>query len=89
MNNTAIVPTMNALTSAKQRVIARALTKRDSSAVLQQHCGGKEIVIEIGLMAIGVGLLLMFRTQIGALLSSMFTEASGKITGMFTEVAGS
>ena len=45
-------------------------------------------MVELGLCAISVGLLLLFRTQIGSLITTLMGTASTSISGMFDAVAG-
>lgn len=52
-----------------------------------KDCGGKEIIIEVGLAVIGVALLLIFKNQISNLVESLVTLASSNINKMFGGVA--
>ena len=75
--------------SAQRRLTAMALTKRPAQPMaLKKSAGAKEIVVELGLCAISVGLLLLFRTQIGSLITTLMGTASTSISGMFDAVTG-
>ena len=45
--------------------------------------GGKEIVVEVGLCVIAVALLIIFRSSIASLTSTIVSEASSKIRELF------
>lgn len=48
-----------------------------------KDCGGKEIIIEVGLAVIGVALLMVFKTQISNLVNNLVERASTNINNMF------
>jgi len=66
----------------KQKVVEaaanllRGLTKKDR--------GGKEIIAEIGLVVVAVTLLLIFRTQISSIISTIMAKASTEIDALFS-----
>ena len=87
MENKMTIPSR--FVSARRRLTAMALTKRPAQPMmLKKSAGAKEIVVELGLCAISVGLLLLFRTQIGSLITTLMGTASTSISGMFDAVAG-
>lgn len=45
--------------------------------------GGKEVLIELGLVIIGVVLLIIFKTQLTTLLNTAGASVSTKITALF------
>lgn len=60
------------------------ILKKMGRKLLQKKQGGKEIIIELGLMVIGVFLIAAFRTEIGDLLSTIMSTTSTKILELFT-----
>lgn len=51
---------------------------------MKKDHGGKEIIAEIGLVVVAVTLLLIFRTQISTIISTIMTKASNEIDGLFS-----
>jgi hypothetical protein len=49
----------------------------------KKDCGGKEIIIEIGLAVIGVALLIVYRNQIATLVKNLMANITSKIDNMF------
>lgn len=45
--------------------------------------GGKEIIVEVGLAAIAVALLILFRNEIQKLVVAIMTTATSKIQSLF------
>ena len=45
--------------------------------------GGKEIIIEVGLAVIGVALLVIFKDEVGDLITTLVTSVSDKIKALF------
>jgi len=56
--------------------LLKGLTKKDR--------GGKEIIAEIGLVVVAVTLLLIFRTQISSIISTIMSKASTEIDALFS-----
>ena len=54
------------------------------AAVMAKDNGGKEIIVELGLAAIAVALLLVYRGQINTLVTGIMGEATTAINGLFT-----
>lgn len=52
--------------------------------MLKKDRGGKEIIAEIGLVVVAVTLLLIFRTQISNIISTIMSKASTEIDGLFS-----
>ena len=46
--------------------------------------GGKEIIVELGLAAIAVALLMVYRTEINTLVTGIMTQATTTIGNLFT-----
>ena len=53
-------------------------------AVMAKDNGGKEIIVELGLAAIAVALLLVYRTEINTLVTGIMTQATTTIGNLFT-----
>ena len=53
-------------------------------AVMAKDNGGKEIIVELGLAAIAVALLVVYRGQINTLVTGIMGEATTAINGLFT-----
>lgn len=54
------------------------------AAVIAKDNGGKEIIVELGLAAIAVALLVVYRGQINTLVTGIMGEATTAINGLFT-----
>lgn len=54
------------------------------AAVLATDKGGKEIIVELGLTVVAVALIVVFRTEIKALVDTIMTQATTTITNLFT-----
>ena len=54
------------------------------AAVMAKDNGGKEIIVELGLAAIAVALLLVYRTEINGLVTGIMTQATTTIGNLFT-----
>ena len=54
------------------------------AAVMAKDNGGKEIIVELGLAAIAVALLVVYRGQINTLVTGIMGEATTAINGLFT-----
>ena len=46
--------------------------------------GGKEIIVELGLAAIAVALLILFRNEIKTLVTTIMSKATSQITNLFS-----
>ena len=64
----------------KVREIKTAVT----NMLTEKKTGGKEIIIELGLMVIAVALIIVFRDKINALLTTIMETAGTRITNLFT-----
>ena len=53
------------------------------AAVMAKDNGGKEIIVELGLAAIAVALLVVYRGQINTLVTGIMGEATTAINGLF------
>ena len=53
-------------------------------AVMAKDNGGKEIIVELGLAAIAVALLVVYRGQINTLVTGIMTQATTTIGNLFT-----
>ena len=54
------------------------------AAEMAKDNGGKEIIVELGLAAIAVALLVVYRGQINTLVTGIMGEATTAINGLFT-----
>ena len=54
------------------------------AAVMAKDNGGKEIIVELGLAAIAVALLLVSRTEINTLVTGIMNQATTTIGNLFT-----
>lgn len=55
-----------------------------SEKMTKKKRGGKEILVELGLALVMVSLLVIFRDQVGPVITSITTFVSGKIQALFT-----
>lgn len=55
-----------------------------SKFLSKKELGGKEIIVEVGLAVIAVALLLVFRTEINELVTTLISAATTKINDLFT-----
>ncbi len=77
----------NLLNKAKnkvQEIVAAVVTKDNVTAVMAKDNGGKEIIVELGLAAIAVALLLAYRTEINTLVTGIMGQATTAIGNLFT-----
>ncbi len=51
----------------------------------KKHAGSKELIIELGLAAIAVALLLLYKDQIATMLKALMNTATTTITGAFSK----
>lgn len=68
----------NLINKAKNKV------QEMKAAVMAKDNGGKEIIVELGLAAIAVALLLAYRTEINTLVTGIMGEATTAIGNLFT-----
>lgn len=54
------------------------------AAMTQKDHGGKEIIVELGLAAIAVALLMVYRTEINTLVTNIMNQATTTIGNLFT-----
>ena len=54
------------------------------AAMMAKDNGGKEIIVELGLAAIAVALLLVYRTEINTLVTGIMNQATTTIGNLFT-----
>ena len=54
------------------------------TAMMAKDNGGKEIIVELGLAAIAVALLLVYRTEITTLVTGIMIQATTTIGNLFT-----
>ena len=77
----------NLLNKAKnkvQEIVAVVMAKDNVAAVMAKDNGGKEIIVELGLAAIAVALLMVYRTEINGLVTGIMTQATTTIGNLFT-----
>ena len=53
-------------------------------ALAKKDHGGKEIIVELGLAAIAVALLMVYRTEINTLVTGIMSSATTNIGNLFT-----
>ena len=63
---------------------AKTKAQEMKAAVMAKDNGGKEIIVELGLAAIAVALLVVYRGQINTLVTGIMGEATTAINGLFT-----
>ena len=68
----------NLLNKAKNKV------QEMKAAVMAKDNGGKEIIVELGLAAIAVALLMVYRTEINTLVTGIMSQATTTIGNLFT-----
>ena len=68
----------NLLNKAKNKV------QEIVAAVMAKDNGGKEIIVELGLAAIAVALLMVYRTEINGLVTGIMSQATTTIGNLFT-----
>ena len=54
------------------------------AALMAKDNGGKEIIVELGLAAIAVALLMVYRTEINGLVTGIMSQATTTIGNLFT-----
>ena len=54
------------------------------AAMMAKDNGGKEIIVELGLAAIAVALLMVYRTEINTLVTGIMSQATTTIGNLFT-----
>ena len=54
------------------------------AAMMAKDNGGKEIIVELGLAAIAVALLMVYRTEINTLVTGIMSSATTNIGNLFT-----
>ena len=63
---------------------AMEMTAGAKAALAKKDHGGKEIIVELGLAAIAVALLLVYRTEINTLVTGIMSQATTTIGNLFT-----
>lgn len=77
----------NLLSKVKNKVqefVTSAMAKDNVATVVVKDKGGKEIIVELGLAAIAVALLLAYRTEINTLVTGIMVQATTAIGNLFT-----
>ena len=77
----------NLLSKVKNKVqefVTSAMAKDNVAAVMAKDNGGKEIIVELGLAAIAVALLMVYRTEINGLVTGIMSQATTTIGNLFT-----
>lgn len=69
-----------------KNLVAKATNKAQEMkvAMMAKDKGGKEIIVELGLAAIAVALLLVYRTEINTLVTGIMSQATTTIGNLFT-----
>lgn len=86
MSTLAVYPINNFAVDAMENVAvcAKNKAKKIVAAVMAKDNGGKEIIVELGLAAIAVALLLVYRTEINTLVTGIMSQATTTIGNLFT-----
>ena len=63
---------------------AKDKVQKMKAAVMAKDNGGKEIIVELGLAAIAVALLMVYRTEINGLVTGIMGQATTTIGNLFT-----
>lgn len=69
---------------AKANDTAMEMKVGAKAALAKKDHGGKEIIVELGLAAIAVALLLVYRTEINTLVTGIMSSATTNIGNLFT-----
>lgn len=69
---------------AKANNTAMEMKVGAKAALAKKDQGGKEIIVELGLAAIAVALLLVYRTEINTLVTGIMSSATTNIGNLFT-----
>ena len=69
---------------AKTNNTAMEMKVGAKAALAKKDHGGKEIIVELGLAAIAVALLLVYRTEINTLVTGIMSSATTNIGNLFT-----
>ena len=69
---------------AKANDTAMEMKAGAKAALAKKDHGGKEIIVELGLAAIAVALLLVYRTEINTLVTGIMSSATTNIGNLFT-----
>lgn len=62
----------------------KAVEMKAKAALAKKDHGGKEIIVELGLAAIAVALLMVYRTEINTLVTGIMSSATTNIGNLFT-----
>ena len=86
MSTLAVYPINNFATDAMENVAVCVKNKAQKivAAVMAKDKGGKEIIVELGLAAIAVALLMVYRTEINTLVTGIMGQATTTIGNLFT-----
>lgn len=74
---------MNKVTEKMKNATMMMATGAKNAVAKKDH-GGKEVIVELGLAAIAVALLLVYRTEINTLVTGIMTQATTSIGNLFT-----
>jgi hypothetical protein len=74
---------MNRVTENMKNATMMMVTGAKNAVAKKDH-GGKEVIVELGLAAIAVALLLVYRTEINTLVTGIMTQATTSIGNLFT-----
>ena len=86
MSTLAVYPINNFAADAMENLAVCAQNKAQKivAAVMAKDNGGKEIIVELGLAAIAVALLMVYRTEINGLVTGIMSQATTTIGNLFT-----
>ena len=62
----------------------RTVKEKWNSGLKKKDRGSKEVLIEVGLIVVAVFLIVLFRSEINKIMSSVLTTASTTITKLFS-----
>ena len=60
------------------------IIQRWEEKMMKKEQGGKEIIAEVALAVIAVALILIFRTQISSLITTIMTSMNTKVSELFS-----
>ena len=63
--------------------VKNTVARKIADLVSRKHTGGKEVIIELLFVAIGVGLIIIFRTQINQFVTDIMTSLTNTVNTLF------
>lgn len=69
----------------KAQCKANQMKERMGQALTRKDLGGKEVIVEVGLVVIAVALLFLFRNEIKDFVETLMDNTTSNITNLFGE----